>query len=173
MELKDIITAIAALVGMVLGIYNYLHARAADRVRLRVVPKSSSYQGKDFTGREFYLHNKDRFDIHHPTYPPDTLSVEVVNLSKFPVTVDEIGLRSRWRKTRLVLVNPVLADRGPWPRKLEPRESVTASFDLTSLIDSDHLPSVTHAYATTICGSTCLGESGALKELVLTLKNAA
>ena len=43
-EFKDVITSIAAIVGMVLGIYNYIHARAGERVRLRVVPKSSSFQ---------------------------------------------------------------------------------------------------------------------------------
>ena len=34
MELKDKITSVAALVGMVLGIYNFIRARAADRVKL-------------------------------------------------------------------------------------------------------------------------------------------
>ena len=118
------------------------------------------------TGRDFYLHNKDRFDFNHSNAPPDTLSIEVLNLSGFPVTVTEVGLRSRWRKRRLILANPILPDGQPWPRKLGPRDHVTVSFDLTQLIESAHLSTVTHAYATTTCGATNRGTSGALREFV-------
>lgn len=164
---KDIVTTVAAAVGMGLGIYNYLRARRADRVRMRITPQASSYQGRDLlSGRDFYLHNKDRFDLNHSYAPPDTLSIEVLNLSGFPVTVSEVGLRSRWRKRRLILANPILPDGRPWPRKLESRDHVTVSFDLTQLIDSAHLAAVTHAYATTTCGATCRGTSGALREFV-------
>jgi hypothetical protein len=171
MELKDAITSIAAVVGMILGVYNYFHARGGDRVRLRVIPKASSYQGADHAGRRFYLHNRDRYDVNHLTARPDTLSIEVINLSKFPVTVDEVGLRPRWSKRRFVLVNPVLPDEKPWPRKLEPRESVTVPFDFMQLVACPQLPSATHAYATTICGTTCYGGSGALREFVRVIKH--
>lgn len=166
MDINSAITSLAALVGMVLGVYNFLHAREAERVSLRVTPKSSSFQGSDHSGRNFYLHNRDRFDVDHPTSPPDTLSVEVVNLSKFAVIVDEVGLRSWWRRNRIALPNPIVLDGGGWPRRLEPREGVTVSFDLTNLLGSALLPSVSDAYASTTCGVKCYGKSGALRELV-------
>ena len=173
MDLKDAIISIAAAVGMLLGIYNFFHARAADRVRLKVIAKASSFRGRDDTGKLFYLHNRDRFDPDHPAGCPDSLSLEVINLSKFSVTVDEVGLRARWDRNRLVLVNPIVPDEKPWPRKLDPRESVTIHFNLTNLIESPRFPTVVRAYATTACGTTCFGTSGALRDLVRHVKNAA
>lgn len=103
MEAKDIVTTLAALVGMVIGIYSFVRARAADRVDLRVVPKASSLRGHGPDGTEFYIHNRDAYDLNHPTAPPDSLSLEVINLSKFAVTVDEVGLMPTWSRRRMVL----------------------------------------------------------------------
>jgi hypothetical protein len=77
MEAKDIVTTIAALVGMALSICNFVRARAADRVDLRVVPKAS-FRGHGPDGKEFYIHNRDAFDLNHPSAPPDMLSLEVI-----------------------------------------------------------------------------------------------
>ncbi|CAK0757390.1 conserved hypothetical protein [Gammaproteobacteria bacterium] len=161
MEFKDITASIAALVGMVVGIYNFVHARAAERVHLRVIPKSSSFLGKGNNGRNAYLHNEDFFDTNHPARSK-TLSIEINNLSKFAVTVKEVGLRSRFSKKRMSLINPVLYDEKPWPRKLDPREIVIVPFDFATLIDHPRLLHVTHAYATTNCGTTYFGSSCAL-----------
>lgn len=172
MEPKDIITSVAAIVGMVLGIYNFLRARSSDRVQLQVTPKASSFQGQDHSGREFYFHSRDRFDLNHPTAPPETISLEVVNLSKFAVTVDQVGLKPFLKRKRIALVNPVIRDGKPWPRKLEPRESVTVFFDVTNLLVAENIQSVKRAYASTACGVTCYGTSGALREFVKNVRNA-
>jgi hypothetical protein len=173
MDLKDIITSVAAVVGMVLGIYNFVRARSADRVRLRVIPKAASFRGRDQSGRDFYLHNRDRFDVDHPTRPPGTLALEVINLSKFAVTVDEVGLMPFFKRERFALVVPILPDGKPWPRKLEPRESVTVHFDVKRLRDFNNIQSARRAYASTACGTTCCGSSGALREFVRSIRNAA
>ena len=34
------------------------------------------------------MRNRDAYDLNHTTAPPDTLPLEVINLSKFAVTVD-------------------------------------------------------------------------------------
>lgn len=142
-ETKDIVTTLAAVVGMVLGIYNFVRARAADRVDLRVVPKASSYRGNGPGGKEFYFHNRDAYDLNHATSPPDTLSLEIINLSKFPITVDEVGLMPSWSRRRMALVTPIIMDGGTWPRKLEPRESVMVGFDATKLLGLKDIGRVT------------------------------
>src|SRR3546814_11069027 len=63
--------------------------------------------------------------------------IEVVNLSSFPVTVEEVGFtlnaRSATRGERLVVLVPINSDGGPWPRRLQPRTTVTVYFDARSL----------------------------------------
>jgi len=87
-------------------------------------------------------------------------------MSKFPITVDEVGLKRRGRKDRIALPRPIIPDGGPWPRKLEPRQSVTALFDPTEIMALRAIGSIHKAYATTACGTTCYGESGALKDFI-------
>jgi hypothetical protein len=166
MELKDIVTTVSALVGMGLGIYNFLYARSADRVKLKIIPKASSLQGKGPNGSRVYRHNRDKYESSHPTAPSETLSTEIINLSKFAVTVDEVGLKARWSRERMVLVVPIVPDGKPWPRKLEPRESVTVLFDPAHLLALDRIGSVTRVYASTVCGTTHYGSSGALRDFV-------
>lgn len=172
MEVKDVITTLAALVGMGLGIYNFFLARSGNRVKLRVIPKASSFRGNDQNGRDFYVHNRNRYDLNHPTAPPDTLSLEIINLSKFAVTVDEVGLLSTRTRARMALVTPIILDGNPWPRKLEPRESVVVQFDATKLLGLERIGSVRRAYASTVCGTTCYGTSGALREFIRIAKGA-
>jgi hypothetical protein len=141
-------------------------------VQLRVIPKASYFHGTDKTGKEWYLTSHTRFDLD-AARTPDTFAIEVVNMSKFAVIVDEVGLLPRWSRTRLALSNPILPDAGKWPRKLEPRESVTTNFELTRLLNAEGLLSVRRAYASTVCGTTCYGSSGALRELVRRLRDAS
>lgn len=166
METNDIVTTLAAAVGMVLGIYNLLRARASDRVHLRVVPKASSFQGNDPDGREIYRHNRNAYDLYHPTSPANMLSIEVINVGKFAVTVGEIGLTRSWSRQRIALAAPVPIDGGAWPRKLEPRESVTVRFVPTDLLGLNDIGRVTRAHASTVCGATCYGKSGALRQFI-------
>jgi hypothetical protein len=173
LEFKDALTGVAAIGGLALGIYNLIRARNADKVRLRVVPKASSYQGHDSTGRDFYLHNSNKYDLNHPTAPPDTLSIDVVNIGKFSVVVDEVGLLKRGTKQRIALVNPIIPDGGSWPRKLEPRESVMVHFETTKLLEARDIDRVKCAYASTTCGETASGTSGALVDFIRIARGVA
>lgn len=138
-----------------------------------MIPKASSFRGNDYGGRELYLHNRDAYDLNHPTAPPDTLSLEIINLSKFAVTVDEVGLKRSWPRRRAALATPIIRDGHPWPRKLEPRESVIVHFDATQLLGLDRIGSVKRAYASTVCGTTCYGSSGALRDFIRIAKGVA
>lgn len=173
MELQGFITTLAAFVGMVLGLYNLWRARQHDRVRLSVVPKASAYRGTDHEGREVYIHSRNNYDLDHPSHPPDSLSVEVVNLSKFPVTVEEVGLMPRWRRNRYALAAPILLDGGAWPRRLEARDSVVVRFDATKLLGLENIGVVNRAYASTRCGTTKSGRSRALSEFVRIARGVA
>lgn len=160
-EAKDTVTTLAAIVGMVLGIYNFFSSRSADKVRLQVIPKAATY-----SGHEYSVHNRDRYDLERPALRPDSLSLEIINMSRFAVTIDEVGLKPSWSQGRLALAVPIITDGKPWPRKLEPRENVVVYFDVIQLLGLENIGSVSRAYATTTCGTTCYGSSGALRDFV-------
>jgi hypothetical protein len=164
LELKDVVTMVAAAVGAVLGIYNFFHGRTLESVRLRVVSKAASFRGKSADGRDFYLSSEHEYSLDG-LRAADTLSMEIINLSKFAVTVDDVGLVPR-SPTRMALAYPILHDGGAWPRKLEPRESVTFYFDSTRLLELKSIGTVKKANASTVCGHTAFGTSGALRDLV-------
>lgn len=172
METQEIITTLAAVIGILLGIYNFIHARSAERVRLRIIPKATSFKGSDHNGRDVYIHNRDRYDPSNLKAPAETLSLEVINLSAFPVTIDEVGLMSFWSRNRMALITPIIKDGKPWPRELKPRENVVVEFNAPRLLSLERIGKIRKAYATTICGSTCYGTSGALREFVRIARGA-
>lgn len=142
---KDIFTVGAAGVGAVLGVMNTWHSMNQRRVRLRVRPA---------------------YGIAYPVGQP-MLSIEVVNLSSFAVTVTEVGFSSGRhhpsKSERLAVVTPVLIDGKPWPRRLEPREAVSAYCDPTEV--NERGDRVGRAYARTSCGEWRTGDSPALKQV--------
>jgi len=124
-----------ALLGAVLGVINTCHQINKDRVRLRVVPKIMRLiQAGQVSGPQ--------------------LCIEVINLSAFAVTISGVGFRARGHY--LALVHPILLDEGAWPRRLEPRQSVTAFFNKDWRKDED-LRNARCAIATTECGVTRRG----------------
>ena len=141
------VTFAIAVLGAVLGIFSTWQQLSKDRVKLRVRPVCV-------------------FELTRDGPSAARLAIHVLNLSAFPITVSDVGLvRRTIRKPRMSLTSPILLDGKEWPRKLEPRESVTAHFgrDLNSARDL-HL--MTRAYATTMCGVTTYGVSPALKDVV-------
>jgi hypothetical protein len=141
-SIKDVITASVASVGAVLGILNTWMAIDRDRPKLRVVPKHAIPLGA--------------------VDPRLRMSIEVINLSTFPLTVDEVGLHYRGTNKRGAVAQPVLLDGGAWPRRLEPRSAVTAYLD-PGWIPAAH--KIRCAYAMTECGLTFEGSSPALKQI--------
>lgn len=164
LQIKDLVAIVTGVTGMILGIYNFVHSRRQDSVRLHVIPKASSYQGRGIDGREFYLDSVDEYSLEGRK-AADTLAIEIVNMSKFPVTVDDVGLAPR-RGNRMALAWPLIKDGGAWPRKLEPREAVTVYFDPAKTLELDGIATVKTAYASTVCGTTVFGTSNALRDYI-------
>ena len=135
------ITLALALLGAVLGIINTWHSLDKSRVKLRVRPKHAI----PFGAMDERL----------------TFCIEITNLSAFAITVEEAGVSLRASDQRLAYTNPVLIDIGDWPRRLEPRTSVT----IYGRAPSTDGPRLKCAYATTACGVTREGTSPAFKQL--------
>ncbi len=140
-----VITLSIAVVGAVLGIINTWKSIDRDRLKLKVIPKRAIPVGE--------LMN-----------PHITLCIEVINLSTFPVTINEIGVLFHKTDERGVIINPIIADGEKFPRRLEPRMSFTAYADPTAFLSEPNFK-IKCAYAKTDCGNQITGNSPALKGL--------
>jgi hypothetical protein len=136
------ITLAIAVLGAVLGIINTWHGLDKSRVKFKVVPAHAIPVGGMNTALDF--------------------CIEVTNLSTFAVTVDDVGVFYHGTDSRGSIVQPVLIDGGAWPRRLEPRSSVSVYFQ-RPISTPDH--QIRCAYARTACGVTKTGTSGALKQV--------
>jgi hypothetical protein len=145
-----LITAIAGLafgfLGAVLGIINTWRAFDRDRVRLRVKPVWTVFQGGTHT-----------------------LSIEVINHSYIPVTVTQVGFTLRDRDKVFIFLPIQPGDS--IPKRLEPRTSLTAlapfgTENAPSMID------VRRAFAKTACGCRFTGTSPALRGVVAQARTA-
>lgn len=88
--------------------------------------------------------------------------IEITNLSAFPITVEEAGVHFHYSEKRGAIINPVFADGGGWPRRMEPRSSITVYSQLPA---SKNGHRIKHAYARTQCGVVVTGNSPALKQI--------
>ncbi len=138
----QVITLAIAFLGAVLGIVNTWHGLEKSRLKLRVRPAHAIPVG--------------------PINPSLTFCIEVTNLSSFAVTVSDVGVFYKGTKLRGSIVQPVLIDGGSWPRRLEPRSSVTVYGQRP---DSTSIKRIKTAYAITQCGYTKTGSSPALKQI--------
>ena len=136
------VTLSLAVLGAVLGLINTWHGLDKSRVKLKVLPAHSIPVGA--------------------ANPALSFCIEVTNLSAFAVTVHDVGVFYYGTKQRGSYVQPVLIDGGPWPRRLEPRSSVTV-YGTRPESSADHR--IKCAYARTECGVTKTGTSPALKQL--------
>lgn len=132
MNWTELVTVVAAGLGAVLGIMNTWHAMGSRKLRLNV-------------------------RAAHALLPPhggDAVVIEVVNFSLFPVTVEELGFQLLDGRK---LIDPSMrcTDGGPWPRRLESRQSVSLLLDPQGIFPM--LGQVSAPYARTACGSTIRG----------------
>lgn len=164
----DAIVAVCAVVGAALGVYNFLHERRQEKVKLRVLPKAA-YRIPDRGHGGGFLHTSDGLD--HGKLPM-FLCIEVVNLSTFPVVIDEIGLLRRHGEERMAVPNPKFFGNEEWPRHLQARESMTGYLDTRGLFMRASGEIVVEAYARTQCGSQGTGTTDALKEFADLLRKA-
>ena len=149
LQLVTLITAIigagCGILGAVLGIINMWHQLSKDAVRLRILPAHALPVGRGGPGKW-------------------TLSIEVVNLSAFAVTVDEVGLELV-KKEHLINTPTTTTNHGALPVRLEPREALTV-LCYPDLEANPRLAEVHAAYARCQCGTIRHGNSPALKQLV-------
>lgn len=135
---KDFITLGAALLGAALGIMNTWNAMSQRRVRVRVNPAFAlTADGNPFG-----------------------FSVEIVNLSTFPLTLAEIGFEIGGGR-RASVQSPQFLDSKNLPRRIESRESVIVLFTPQNF--GVPLPEINlgRAYARTACGRIIFGDSPA------------
>ncbi|MDR3574430.1 MAG: hypothetical protein P4L50_11235 [Anaerolineaceae bacterium] len=141
----DYVTLAIAAVGAVLGIMNTWNAMNQNRVRLKVRPVDTISMSQGRLG----------------------FGIEVINLSAFPVTVDDVGFSIKGQKIdkfgRLSVLQPGVIDGKPWPRRLEAREAVSLYVDRNAAAGHGH--KIDKAYAKTACGMTFFGDSEALEQL--------
>ncbi|MEO5829532.1 MAG: hypothetical protein ABIQ36_03085 [Rhodanobacter sp.] len=135
-------TLAIAAVGAVLGIINTWRAVNQNRVKLKVLPAHAIPLGGAPRNIRF--------------------CVEVTNLSQFAVTIEDAGVLFHGTKDRGSIINPLLPDRGPWPRRLEPHSSVTVYSELP---ESNGGHKIKCAFARTQCGYIKTGTSPALRRI--------
>lgn len=136
------ITLAIAILGAVLGVINTWIGLDKSRVKLRVAPAHAIPVG----GAD----------------PRLRFSLTITNLSAFEVTIEEAGILYSRSTKRGSLTQPVLADGGAWPRRLEPRSSVTLYSQRPGAVDGRRIGV---AYARTACGVTRTGNSPALRQI--------
>ena len=142
MSVVEAITLAIAVLGAVLGLINTWHAVDKKRVKMRVRPKHAIPVGS--------------------ADPRITFCIEITNLSEFAITVDEAGVFLKGTDARAAYTQPILIDGKPWPRRLEPRSSVTVYGQPPQAKPGQSLKC---AYARTECGVTRTGTSPAFKQL--------
>jgi hypothetical protein len=136
------VTLAIAAVGAVLGVINTWRAIDQSRVKLKVVPVHAMPYGGAPQNIRF--------------------CIQVTNLSQFAITLDDAGVFFHGTKRRGSVVTPVFADQGPWPRRLEPRSSVSIYSELPR---SSTGHKIKCAFARTQCGRIKKGTSPALREI--------
>jgi hypothetical protein len=142
----DKMTLGIAVIGLLLSIWNTWRLHIRDKIIIRVVPKIS-------------------YPVGPWNDPRPRFGFEIINESVFPVTVTEVGFEYRGTQQRGALPRPLLLDNGDWPRRLDPRTSLTAYSDPVEALDLQ-LSDICCAYVTTATGKSFRGISKALEQVV-------
>lgn len=143
-----IVTQGLGAVGAGLGVWNLVRNIQADRVHLVVKPVI----GWRVPGGLMTVSKAGLTPARLDTLGRPFLCVNVVNYSKFKVTVDEVGLceGSPSKGPRRGFIHPELEVGDPIPAVLEPRGKATIAAPL-EVWDSVKVTARTRVYATTAC----------------------
>jgi hypothetical protein len=166
MNWGDIITRAGAAVGTALGIFNAWQTSRLHKVNIRTVP----------TAVKRWLRSEGQGRTGNPNLGYFLVpGVEVINLSAFPITINEVGyevtggssyplseLDAPVRWTPAADATIPIVDK--LPQRLDPRASLRMVW---SQADEPNLKGKTlrRTYAKTVCGTTARGRSAMLREL--------
>jgi hypothetical protein len=166
LETVTLVTAITGaacgILGAVLGIINTWNQVSKNRLRLRVRPflavvrqrSNGQYVGiARYSGEPF------------PPGSMPCLGIQVVNLSSFSVTINEVGFRDPGCKGEKNNINPSDRCGDPLPKRLKPRESMSVYSDPGAKLEPS-IARLAKAYAGTSCGQVAYGTSPAFEEYV-------
>jgi hypothetical protein len=142
---KDVFTIGAATLGAVLGVMNTWNAISTRRLRVKVTPNFVL----DLAGQ------------------PLGASIEVTNLSAFPVSVAEVGFEAGGGKHV-----PIIQTRITLPHRLESRDSISIFVDPPSFRPEPGVR-IGAAYVRTACGNQIRGNSPAGRQLSQILTEVA
>ena len=144
MKWTDWLTLAIAVLGAALGIWNALQSARDRSVRFKVRATQAVGLGGP---------------------APTCLSIEVTNLSSFPITIDEVGLtvgKPRGSLPRRAMMAPHNIVRGHLPMRIEPRHSASVVSWASELPNEGY----NHAYARTSGGEIGFGTSPALLQWI-------
>jgi len=142
---KDIFTIGAATLGAVLGVMNTWNSINTRRLRVKVTPNF----------------------VHDLAGQPLGASIEVTNLSSFPISVAEVGFEADGG--RLI---PILQTRISLPHRLEARDSVAIFIDPPAFRPPPGVK-IGAAYVRTACDTRIRGNSPAGRQLSQILSGIA
>jgi hypothetical protein len=140
----DMLTFTLATIGSLLGIANGWWSLARDRVRLKVTPVR-------------IYEETDAFKI----------GIEIVNLSYFPITVEQVGFHLAGTDLRIQLTNHDM-QRSPVGMRMEPRTRHLCLV-MPHVTDHEKFNLTEAAYVKTSCGEEFTGNSKALRNFIKSL----
>jgi hypothetical protein len=149
---ETVITLAVALLGAVLGVLSTCWQFNNSRVKLRVHFFFAVKFSDGFIRQmPMPIQNFREFILSHPGEPL-YLSVEIINLSSFAVTINEIGFcdKNISDHRRFVAVAPEVIDEGAWPRRLVSRDAVVIYTLIGTKLET--LVKYKKLYAKTACG---------------------
>jgi hypothetical protein len=139
-----ICTFILGLIGTILGILNLFRAFRQDQVRLKIIP-------------EFIPSN---VMVEGVRMEKEIFHITVVNLSNFPVTINEVGVVAR--KQRCPALCSSMIKKVTVPFRLESRDPLQLQLWNIKFPDGIGIQDITAVYAETACGASQKGRNSAI-----------
>ncbi len=146
-----ILGAVTGITGIGLSIWAMYRELDRDRVKLKVIPNIAIPVGDG--------------------YFPHTMTIEVTNLSAFPVSIAQVGVLFRDSEETGFCLETRTVDGGPVHRRMDPRTSMSVMFPAEFIRDRK-FGRVRCALVTTACGERVEGTSGALEQMVREARQA-
>jgi len=149
MTSKEIITLTIAIIGAVLGLFNTWFNFKKNRLKLKVIPSNCLILTMKTTNFEY----------------EQGVSIEILNLSSFPVTIAEIGfanfyfLTNKIKGSKSIPLNITNYSGYQLPYRIESKDSITFYLNKKYLERKDLFLNNKFVYARTACGKIFKGSN--------------